>query len=1218
MKYLYSLLCLFFSIGLTAQNNLWTTVDNSNIALSRDSEMKLLPTEYQAVQLEFPRLQKILAKTPHEFNQQKGIIIPIPMPDGSLEDFEVWESSIMEEGLATRYPSIKTFKGRSINNPSIVSRLGYSNIGFHAIIQSPEGIILIDRIATKQTSYYTTSFAKHSAVTEEMKSMTRSCGTASLDNHLEEGLETAIHHSLVNKGASRNTADPVDLYIYRAAIATSGEYAEFHQANSKVEVLSHITATMNQANIIYERDLALRMILIEEIDSLIFLDPATDPYSDGSNVASSYTENATAIETRVSADKFDIGHVFIAQCGGGVVGIGGGKVCDFTKSSGISCQFGSDANFAINLVCHEMGHQMYANHSWTNCPGNESNQAGGTAYEPGSGSTIMSYAGACGNRNNIQNSADGYFHVTNLQEILTDKLAGRTNGCAVKMPTGNLKPEAVINYENGFYIPISTPFELKGDGIDENGDELTYCWEQYNTGPSIDLGTPAGSTPIFRSFPPTTEPTRVFPRMFNILNNRNDVTEVLPTYKRNLTFRLTVRDNNVEAGGVDWKNLSFEVTEDAGPFLVEFPNRSKDSVHVGDFTEIRWDVAGTNTGRVNCQKVNVLLSTDGGDSFPHVLLENTPNDGVQAITIPDLVTTRARIRIEAADNIFFDLSNQNFAILSPLKAGFSLATSIQEQQVCLPGSITIDISSIGLLNFNQPITISGPTSTTNGLSVDITNSTINPGETAQMKLSFLPDFPTEAYSFDIIGVSTGADTIVRTINLDLVSNEFTDFTITTPENNTSGVGLPNFQWIGTTDANTYEIEIATSPVFGETVVDAATNIAGTTYTPSNLLEESTIYYWRVKPINDCGTGPSSEIFAFQTQNLSCISETATEVPLIISSQGKPTIESKMTVTQNITISDLNVASIEGRHDWVSHIRTTLISPAGTKAILFSGKCPGSVPFNLGFDDESPTTLPCPPIGGQAHQPQEALSIFDGESAFGEWILQIEVTDDFGEGGSLDAWSLEFCGNITTNPPILVTNEVLTVKPQTGRQINKEFLLAEDPNNTANELVYTLVKTPDLGVLSFNGMSTAAGTQFTQSDLNSSSLKYNHESEATTGEDTFTFTVTDGEGGWIGITPFQIVLDESETTVGVDNFLNDNVVQIFPNPAQNELYLTFENNDLAKGELILFDIQGKFIHSQNIDNQLINKINLAVIENGIYFLKVQLEEGVLTKKIVVQR
>ena len=1211
MKYFFTLTCLLTTLCLNAQTNFWSTINESEIALPRNSDKAWLPSEYHAVSLELSTFQKAISRTAMEFSQQAGTTISLPMPDGRLENFEIWESPIMESGLASRYPTIKTYKGKGVDNPTLVTRLGVTKLGFHAMIQSPEGTIFIDPLATNQTKYYTASYAKHGTVSKEIENVQLNCGSTAPQNR--EGLTNET------PSKSRNQNVPVDLFIYRAAIACTGEYAAYHNATSKEDIIARYNTILNRANMVFERDVAIRMVLIDETEDIIFLDAETDPYENGNVLGAAFTQNAAVIENRISRDKFEIGHVFIANCttGGGAVGVAAfGSACEANRAAGASCQFYNDSRFAVELFAHEAGHQLAASHTWGNCPGSEQQISTGTAYEPGSGSTIMSYSGACGSANNVQNLADDYFHSGNVEQMITEKL--RESSCSNVITTGNNHPVITSTYTDGFFIPLSTPFELKGEATDEDGDVLSYCWEQINTGPAVPLGEPLRTAPSFRSFPPTSTPNRSFPRSPDLINNRSTNYEVLPTYTRNLKFRLTVRDNNVEAGGIDWQDVSFEATEDAGPFLVTFPNNVADVLNAGSLSEITWNVAGTNGSRVNCQKVNILLSTDRGATYPHVLVENTDNDGSQSVTIPDVLSDRARVKIEAADNIFFDISNQDISIISPTSEGFSFATSIQTEQVCLPVTVDIDLSTFSLLGFDQPISFVGPTSSTNAFSTAFSNESVSPGMTNQFSITFPADYPGGEFAFDIKGIAAGLDTVSRSIILDLVPNEFTDLALMEPPNNTSGVGLPFFQWIGDEDADLYEIDIATNPAFGEFIIDAGTNLIGTNYTPSMTLDQNAIYYWRVRPVNDCGPGQNSEIFAFQTQNLSCTNEVATEVPINISSLGTPTIASKMTVTQNFEINDLNIPLLKGSHDWVSHIRTTLISPAGTEVILFSGKCPGAVPFNLGFDDESPNELPCPPIGGELHQPAQPLAAFDGESTFGEWTMRIEVIDGFGEGGSLDEWSLEFCGNVAVDGPQLVTNEVLPVKPKSGRLINSDFLLTTDGNNGASDLVYTLVETPTIGTLLFDKAPVGVGAQFTQADLNNGAFKYRHDTEATEGTDRFTFTVSDGEGGWIGITPFEIVLDESATTVSIENVLAESLVTLYPNPAKDLVQLDL--TDLATKNVLIrvFNVQGKLIFLQNVDNPTVTNIVTNNFDNGLYFLKMEMEEGALTKKLVIQR
>ena len=684
-------------ISITAQSSLWTDIAPHQIIAGKSTTSNLQVRNYRSLALDFQAFQHQLKSITE--GEQEQMTIALPMPNGQMSSFIIKDSPLMESALAAKYTSIQTFHIQSIDDPTVTGRMNYTPMGVHAIVLDREGAIFIEPLYERNTAYYGSYYAKEdqTVIEDRFKNATLGCGSS-----LTTDLTDRIKQN--GKGTSRSEKIDIDLTIYRLALANTGEYADFHRLRETGEVLFEFVTLLTFVNAVFERDFAIQFQLINEVESLVFLDSATDPFEGDGGVFSIAQQSSFAIETRVDVNSFDIGHVLTSDCftGGGVVGVVTGLACGVAKSQGVSCQFQNNSVFATNIFAHELAHQFSGSHTWSNCPGSEG-QRSGTPYEPGSGSTIMSYAGACGAFNNIQSDSDPYFHIATIEEIEDFKIANNT--CGIIQATSNVAPIAMIDQSSGFTIPIRTPFELEGTAMDENGDALTYSWEQYDLGPAGDLRTPRLNTPIFRSYPPSTRSDRIFPRLETIISNVTDDKELLPTYSRDLTFRFTVRDNHPDGGGVDWENIQFKATDQAGPFTLTFPNRGIDAVSVGEEVEVLWEVANTNQAPVNCQKIDILLSIDGGFTYPSelILATNVDNDGAQVVSIPDIITTKARIKIKAADNIFFDISNNNFDIRNPTEAGFSFSTSIQSQQVCLPEQVSIDLNTVSLLNFSDEI-----------------------------------------------------------------------------------------------------------------------------------------------------------------------------------------------------------------------------------------------------------------------------------------------------------------------------------------------------------------------------------------------------------------------------------------------------------------------------------------------------------------------------------
>lgn len=587
-------------------------------------------------------LAEKLASAPIENSASKSTqtLIQLPLPNGNLVDLEVEESPIMAPELAAKYPQIKTYK---VKGQEISGRISMTEKGFNGMLFTNEGTIYIDPIDGNPSMYQAYNRKDYTAFYKYSK------------NHecLVDGTIKAPEYIEIPAEYQGNTDRSGDkMRTYRLALACTGEYAQYHGGTTS-GVLSAMVVSMNRVNGVYEREFAITMVLIANNDQLIFFNSSTDPYTNN-NGGTMLSQNQSTINSIIGSANYDIGHVF-STGGGGIASLG--SVCSgSSKAMGVT---GSNAPvgdpFDIDYVAHEMGHQFGGNHTQNN----QCNRASTAAFEPGSASTIMGYAGIC--PPNLQNNSDDYFHSGNFDEVVAFAYNGNGNSCAVKTNTSNSQPVVTVP-TGGFYIPHSTPFVLRGSATDPNGDNLTYCWEEMDLGPSTHPDSPTGTAPAFRSWDPLTIGERTCPRLQNVVLGNTVIGETYINYSRSMKFRMTVRDNNLAGGGVAYKNIQFNVDGTKGPFLVTTPAQSA-QVEAGTYYNVTWDVAQTNLTPINCQSVNIMLCTNNGLIISDTLALGVPNTGSYTVMIPNVTGTNRRVRVEAADNIFFNLNPGGFQIV---------------------------------------------------------------------------------------------------------------------------------------------------------------------------------------------------------------------------------------------------------------------------------------------------------------------------------------------------------------------------------------------------------------------------------------------------------------------------------------------------------------------------------------------------------------------------
>lgn len=570
----------------------------------------------------------------NNFSISSNTILTFPNSEGKLERFSIKEASVMHPDLQARFPEIRSYIGQGVDDASAVLRFSLSPEGFSGMMLSANGNNTFIERASQGSNLYVVFSRKNRVNTNDDFECT-----------VTEQINRALNTNVVMKNA-----DDSILRTYRLAVSTTGEYTQYHGGSVSL-ALAAINTTMTRVNGLFENDFNVTMVLIPNNDAIIYTNGNTDPYSNGS-----YNNQVQNVLTNIIGEaNYDVGHLFARASDNGNAGCIGCVCVNGQKGSAFTSRSTPEGDpFDVDYVAHELGHQFGGNHTFS-----FSNEGTNAHYEPGSGSTIMGYAGITGSTD-VQSVSDPYFHWYTIQQV-TNYV--KTTSCQVNITTGNSIP--TVSAGPNFTIPRGTPFVLEGTASDnDSGDILTYCWEQADendastTFPSIN----STSGVSFRSFNPSTDNKRYFPRLSTIKTGATAWQwEAVPNVSRTLNFRLTVRDNRAGGATNNSDDTSIAVNGSAGPFVLNSPNTNV-TWDAGTTKAVTWDVAGTTGNGVNAANVDIFLSTDGGDTYPITLATGVPNDGTYDIVVPDNQGNQNRIMVKGVNNIFFDISNTNFTI----------------------------------------------------------------------------------------------------------------------------------------------------------------------------------------------------------------------------------------------------------------------------------------------------------------------------------------------------------------------------------------------------------------------------------------------------------------------------------------------------------------------------------------------------------------------------
>ncbi|MEO8235449.1 MAG: reprolysin-like metallopeptidase [Flavobacterium sp.] len=1056
---------IFMFIQTQAQTtNVWSThkVANNKIVTDKAVARQSFPREFKLYDLNTESMRETLFSTRNNILKSKTII-SLPNADGQMEEFEIFEASNFDNELQARFPEIRAYSGKGITDKYATLKLSLAPNGIQTMI-----------FRTDRENEFIEPYSQDHTVYAVFKSQRQNGGLAWSCSTDDKKLVL----DLAGKAGNVTRSSAGQLKTMRLAQSCNGEYANYFGATSSAQValvLAAFNATLTRCNGVYEKDLALHLNLVASTTNVIYYTPASDPYSTLGNwnteLQNTLNNNLTGIGTPIGTNNaaYDIGHMFGASGGGGNAGCIG-CVCQDgvnngnNKGSGITSP--SDGipqgdNFDIDYVVHEVGHQLGGNHTFSH-----NSEGSGVNMEVGSGITIMGYAGIT-NNDVIAHSIDKY-HAATIMQIQAN-LA--TKSCPITTSIGANNATPSVSAGADYIIPISTPYVLTAVGTDANvGDALTYSWEQFddcgaNTGANSSASTTKTIGPNFISWNATASPLRYFPKLTSVIANSATtdqvggdagmLSEALSSVARTLNFRVTVRDNvpysasvPMKIGQTNFDDMKVTVDASAGPFVLNIPSATALSYATGTNQTVTWNVANTNTGTVNTPFIDLYLSTDGGNTYPTLLASKVPNDGSETISIPNNVGANNRIMARGYGNIFFDISNNNFAITAPpstFNVAFNGVAGEQNKGICQGANTinyTIDYTALsgfaGTTNFtatgvpaNTTVSFSPTSRTTDGIvTMTVTTSATTPVGLANIIVTGTSGATTKTVPFylDVAGAPAAA-VLSAPVNNAITQNTTLSLT-----------------WAASANATGYDVQVATDIAFTTIVSSGSTTT--TNYTVVGLAQ-GTSYYWRVKPTNAFCASTFGSGFKFTTGVLGCTTTAAGagQVPKNIGANNPNTRTSTISVVGGGTIGDVNV-TMNITHTWAGDLVGTLTSPSGTIVQLFSRPCDADATNGnivATFDDAGGPQV-CPGITGTV-VPSSPLSAFNNSTSTGTWTLTIaDVAAN--DGGTINSWSLNIC----TIQPLSVDENSF-----------QDFVLFPNPNKGDFTVKFTSASTNDIKV-----------------------------------------------------------------------------------------------------------------------------------------------------------
>ncbi|RLJ32173.1 putative secreted protein (Por secretion system target) [Chryseobacterium sp. 7] len=674
MKKRILLVCALASCFTVFNAQRWESVSQ------KSSQIREGVVVQQSYRVDLKSLRDLLKNAEETGKNARPVVISLPTAEGKIEKFSVYSNPVMDRSLVEKY-QLGSYVGVGIDDPSKYLRFSISPNDMQSMIIK-NGIFQFIEPISKDKQTYGVFYKSNETGEHGFK-----CDTG--EHHLNDINKLVANGKNMLSGVGiTNRPTNTKYRNFRMALSVTGEYSQYQltaagtPANAtddakKGVILAAMNNTMTRINGVFERDFGAHLT-VQNFPDLIYLDAAADPYSNDLN-----TQLQQTLTTVVGNANYDIGHVLNqnAERSGNAGGIG--IVCtdpanntDKQKGSAFTqgpVPVGEVFDFT---AAHEMGHQLGANHTFSNTSVTDANK--GANVEPGGGTTIMGYAGIT--YDNVQANADGYFHYKSIDQVLTN-LENKTN-CGTSLDINN-NTAPVINALVAYNIPKGTAYYLDASAADAESDPVNYTWEQNDS--TDEFSTISGDSgwgynpkgALTRSLPGSPNGRRYFPKLETVVNgaltNKQDW-ETVSYIPRVLNYAVTVRDQNPQRPMVSTSTTTVTVGND-GPF--KFNGLTASSVLYNNAANtIYWDMANTNAAPYNVASVKIDYTTNNGTTWTD-LVAAAPNTGSYSAQMPANLSGAIKLRVSAVGNVFYAVSpaiNVGAAPTSSTSAPTGIAT----------------------------------------------------------------------------------------------------------------------------------------------------------------------------------------------------------------------------------------------------------------------------------------------------------------------------------------------------------------------------------------------------------------------------------------------------------------------------------------------------------------------------------------------------------------